>query len=96
VDTEAVVEGVVGVAMKPLSTDPDGSSSDIVSERTSDEEDMLLASSSGEAAAEVDPSSSALVEAVVEAELALLLEGNGKLGWVNLSPLFGSQEPLRG
>jgi len=68
VDTEAVVEAVAGVTMKPLSSDPDGSSSDIVSERTSDEEDMLLASSCGEAAAKVNPSFPAPVEAVVEAK----------------------------
>ena len=68
VDIEAAVEAVAGVVMKPLSSDPDGSSSDIVSEQTSDEEDMLLASTSGETAAEVDPSSLAPVEAVVEAE----------------------------
>jgi len=43
----------------------------IVSEQTSDKEDMLLASSSGEAAAEVDPSSSAPVEAVVEVGTAV-------------------------
>jgi len=91
VDTEAVVEAVAGLAMKPLSSDLDGSSSDIISEWTSNEEGMLLASSSGEAAAEVDPSSPAPIKAVVEAELALLLERNGKLRWVNLRPLFGLQ-----
>ena len=67
-DTEGVVEVVAGVAMRHLSLDPDGSSSDILSERTSDEEDMLLASSSGEAVAEVGTSSLAPVEAVVVAE----------------------------
>jgi len=67
-DNEAVVEAVAGVAMKPLSSDPDGSSSDIVTERTSDEEDMLLASTSGEAASEVDPSSLVPLEAAAEAE----------------------------
>jgi len=82
VDTEAVglVEAVVGVTMKPLSTDLDGSSSDIVSERTSDEEDMLLTSSSGEAAAEVDPSSSAPVEASVEAEAGSAVGWKQKTG----------------
>jgi len=80
VDTEAAVEAVVGVTMKPLSSDPDGSSSDIVSERTSNEEDVLLASSSGEAAAEVDPSSSAPVEATVEAEAGTAVGGKRKTG----------------
>jgi len=56
--------------VKPLSSDLDGSSSDIVSEQTSDEEDMLLVSSSGEAAAEVDPSSPAPVEAAAKAGTA--------------------------
>ena len=43
---------------------------------------MMFASSSGEAAAEVDPSSSAPVEAAVEAEAGIAAWGKRKTGMV--------------